>query len=572
MQIHTYARLGDIAGLKRQLANGINIDCLDRFSKTPLMYAVTSSNASLDMVQFLVKNSANINAIDDEENNTVLGLAVQSGNLDKIQYLLDAGADINYQRPSGYDVLIDAMHGRDISKCENLIPIVNLLITRGARLSSITDYGESALKVASNRGRFDVVKLLLTAGDDPRQLEWSELMHAIAFESVEEVKKLIEEGAELDTRDFWSRTPWLLSLQVGELEKAKLLLSSGADPCDRGRCGKTPMMYPIENNRVEILEWLIQKGFDQKEFDIEATDEFDTTPLIVAVECGATDCVKLLLAAGADPSRTIDYDQKAITYANNLEIVKILVDAGEDLNDINDDMRRLLTGVSNNDDICNVSREQYLTGKYRKFGKTNPEVMEVEFWKAMVRSGVGAYSARSIFENERYDEPIWCFERFGRTITQLPDGRILEIGGEHEDYYDPDFCIYNDVVVHQGDGSFTILGYPKDIFPPTDFHSATLVGKYVYIIGCLGYLSERIYNQTPVYRLHSETFKIEKVETTGEKPGWISRHKAHYQEQSKIFLTGGKVCVKLNDKDEYVENSNDYILNLANMNWSRVHG
>jgi len=27
--------------------------------------------------------------------------------------------------------------------------------------------------------------------------------------------------------------------------------------------------------------------------------------------------------------------------------------------------------------------------------------------------------------------------------NQLPDGRLVSVGGEHEDYYDPDFCIYN---------------------------------------------------------------------------------------------------------------------------------
>jgi hypothetical protein len=43
--------------------------------------------------------------------------------------------------------------------------------------------------------------------------------------------------------------------------------------------------------------------------------------------------------------------------------------------------------------------------------------------------------------------PVFCFRRFGRTETKLPNGRIVYIGGEHEDIYDPDLNIYNDVVV-----------------------------------------------------------------------------------------------------------------------------
>ena len=77
-------------------------------------------------------------------------------------------------------------------------------------------------------------------------------------------------------------------------------------------------------------------------------------------------------------------------------------------------------------------------------------------------------------------------KRFGQSLTLLPDGLAVQIGGEHEDYYDPDFCIYNDVFVHERDGSITIYGYPESAFPPTDFRTATLVGDSIYVIGSLG--------------------------------------------------------------------------------------
>ena len=71
--------------------------------------------------------------------------------------------------------------------------------------------------------------------------------------------------------------------------------------------------------------------------------------------------------------------------------------------------------------------------------------------------------------------PVWCAQRFGQTVTLLPDGRAVQIAGEHEDHYDPDFTIYNDVFVHEPDGTIRIFGYPEAVFPPTDFHTATLV-------------------------------------------------------------------------------------------------
>jgi hypothetical protein len=49
-------------------------------------------------------------------------------------------------------------------------------------------------------------------------------------------------------------------------------------------------------------------------------------------------------------------------------------------------------------------------------------------------------------------------------------GSVVEIGGEHEDWYDPDFSIYNDVFVYDGRGKIQIYSYPEKEFPPADFH------------------------------------------------------------------------------------------------------
>jgi hypothetical protein len=106
--------------------------------------------------------------------------------------------------------------------------------------------------------------------------------------------------------------------------------------------------------------------------------------------------------------------------------------------------------------------------------------------------------------------------RFGRG----PDGRVVYIAGEHEDYYDPDFYIYNDVVVIDRDGSIAINGYSRDVFPPTDFHSGTLVGGAIFIIGSLGYQHQRVVGSTPVFRLDIDTMIIGPVATTGEAH-WI---------------------------------------------------
>jgi len=91
-----------------------------------------------------------------------------------------------------------------------------------------------------------------------------------------------------------------------------------------------------------------------------------------------------------------------------------------------------------------------------------------------LKSRFGPYRARDLFNVplNREDGPIWTFDRMGATQCNLSDGRILCIGGEHEDYYDPDFCIYNDVIVFGPAGEIEIYGYPEEVFPPTSGRSS----------------------------------------------------------------------------------------------------
>ena len=174
-----------------------------------------------------------------------------------------------------------------------------------------------------------------------------------------------------------------------------------------------------------------------------------------------------------------------------------------------------------------VSKETYFAEAVRRFGRGNPERMDLAHWVEMVRSGESAYAAAARYLGEEgwtRPETCWCFDRFGMSRTRLGDGRVVCVGGEHEDHYDPDFCIYNDVVVVGPGDAVEIYGYPREVFGPTDFHTATLVGGRLILVGSLGYRGERQVGRTQVVALDLETMRIEAVEREGETPGWISRH------------------------------------------------
>ncbi|MGO8751923.1 MAG: ankyrin repeat domain-containing protein [Thermoguttaceae bacterium] len=567
MLIHNYAEDGNIAGVRDELAKNVDIETRgERDGYTPLMHAVNSANAHRDMVRFLIENGANPNVVGGlrRTKNHVLSLAVKSGDPDKIVTLLDSGADIGYESPSRYGALIDAAYGANYVPDRPLASLLRLLIDRGAKLDTVTEYGESAINVASMFGRFDAVQVLLDAGSDPSPLVWTPLMRAVALGTLGDVQAELER-ADLAARDSWDRTPWLLSLQVGDVAKAKLLRAAGANPYDRGRRDEAPLVYPIANGHHDMLAWLLSEGLNPDD-----TDNVGRTPLMEAASNGETECVKFLMKAGASIHLADKYDHTAIALASNLDIVRLLVNAGADLNEINSEMRVALTKLPG-DGRIDASREEYLAAKHRQFGTTNPEKMNYPFWKAMIRAGAGAWSARDRFDDHNEnDEPVWCFMRFGKSINELPDGRIIEIAGEHEDFYDPDFCIYNDVIVHSGDGTFDIYGYPKAVFPPTDFHTATLVGKFIYIIGSIGYRGARRYAITPVHRLDIDTLAIEEVRTSGDSPGWIGRHKATLRENEEIHVSGGKACARNADEEGYIDNPFEYVLSLNSLVWHKL--
>jgi hypothetical protein len=215
-----------------------------------------------------------------------------------------------------------------------------------------------------------------------------------------------------------------------------------------------------------------------------------------------------------------------------------------------------------------IDRDQFQQQWFRRFGSANPERMNVPFWMEQVRSKEDAYAVRKKFHFDP-DGPVWCFDRYGMSRTLLPDGRVIYIAGEHEDGYDPDFCIYNDVVLEHLDGSIDIFGYPRELFPPTDFHTATLINDSIYVIGTLGYVDERRPGETPVYRLDVDSMAISFVETTGENPGWLFKHEAVANTGgTAIFVWGGELYSEPRVKS--LPNWYGYGLDLRTMKWMRL--
>lgn len=211
-----------------------------------------------------------------------------------------------------------------------------------------------------------------------------------------------------------------------------------------------------------------------------------------------------------------------------------------------------------------ITQEEFVAWRSPRLGRANPTDLTNALWVWMVRTRVNAYQGNQAWGGPSPFEtgPMWCFDRFGQSTTLLPDGRTLHIAGEHEDSYDPDFFIYNDVVVAGPDGSITICGYPKDAFPPTDFHTATLAGERIVLIGSLGYPADRVIGKTQVLELALGTLAVRAVETHGDAPGWLHRHTAGLSDAGDaVIVSGGQVHHRA-DQDLW-ENVDDWALDLS---------
>jgi len=124
----------------------------------PLHYAVTRKD-NLAAIKLLIKHGANVTAA-NETGRTPLIKAAWWGDVEYIQLLLDAGADLERTSNVGKTALHES-----ISSSTNT-PMIRTLISKGANVNTTDKWGKTPLMDAVNQGQLDVVKLLVEADAD----------------------------------------------------------------------------------------------------------------------------------------------------------------------------------------------------------------------------------------------------------------------------------------------------------------------------------------------------------------------------------------------------------------------
>jgi ankyrin repeat protein len=257
------------------------------------------------------ENSAKVPRGDADSYQIPLFCAAQSGSAECVELILRAGADPNTRDSSGKIALM----------VSGSPAVVRTLLQAGADLHATDEFGNDAFQAAIEGScdsdacgaeRFEVAQALLEAGVDIERVDQygkTRLASAAFGHHADAVEFLINLGAKADAADAEGGTPLHSICWQGESDEERnraceqiirALIRAGTDVDAVDRRGMTAMYeaaYGDWGNQTAIRT-LLELGADP-----DPVDDDGDTPLLLAAANGATECVQVLLQAGADPTR-----------------------------------------------------------------------------------------------------------------------------------------------------------------------------------------------------------------------------------------------------------------------------
>ena len=314
MPLHLAALIGYSAMLSHLLEHGYvdELHKVDSWGYTPLSWACDYGEIS--SVDRLLKAGADVNHPAENSGPSALWAAAFCGHTDIVQYLIEYGAEVNWQNEDRGTPLYTAastnsmevvrtllQHGADVNlkggshiRPLNIAAycgyteVVQLLLNHGVGVNLDDDYRYgSALGAAARTGKADIVRLLLQKGWNASQRMKtynSPLVAAATYGHAEVVQALLHHGTE--------GAPQVQALEIasknGRTDVVKNLLAHSPS---------LPHQKAFQNaathGRDDILELLEQRGTSAEMLNAALYDASDQ-------EMEST--VKLLLKFGANPN------------------------------------------------------------------------------------------------------------------------------------------------------------------------------------------------------------------------------------------------------------------------------
>lgn len=331
---------GSSAMTRRLLDGGADPNLALVSGETPLMVAARGGYP--DVLELLIAKGAKLDVVGTRDQTALMWAASQK-HAQAVKVLLDHGANLSMKSSVYYEVMAIPPHGflpynRPIphggetalmfAARSGDLESVKLLVAKGANVNDMDAWGVSAMTLAEHSGFGDVVEFLLEKKANPNFMlaGFSPLHEAVMRRDKRIVKALLDHGAFPDDQvrtwtptrrssDDWNfsaslvgATPLWLAASLGEPEIMRMLIDKGANP-----------------KFVHHVAYVAEAGFGQAEKD----DIYSTL-------MGATGMLRV--NAWVDPPRD---GREAAT----LEVVKLLVDAGVDINLKGSDGKTALDGA-----------------------------------------------------------------------------------------------------------------------------------------------------------------------------------------------------------------------------------
>jgi ankyrin repeat protein len=186
------------------------------------------------------------------------------------------------------------------------------------------------------------------------------LIRAAEGNDINQVKRLLEEGVDVNARDSFTAAPALIhASRNGNLQVVRVLLEKGADVNAKNKHGFTALIQASMYAHPDTARLLLERGAD-----VNAKDNMGSTALIYAAEVGRLDCAKVLLENGADVNSRNNNGETALTHAVGLanyihdahhDIVRLLLTKGADVNAVDQDYGLTALGTASLKGQCQVT-------------------------------------------------------------------------------------------------------------------------------------------------------------------------------------------------------------------------
>ena len=115
---------------------------------------------------------------------------------------------------------------------------------------------------------------------------------------VEQVRHLLEDGADINARDRYGQTALMNAARTGQVELVRLLVERGAALNTTAKYHLTALMLAIINGHTEISRILIHAGADGSIRGTSAPGFYNKTAFRLAEERGQHEVIEWLKAAG----------------------------------------------------------------------------------------------------------------------------------------------------------------------------------------------------------------------------------------------------------------------------------